>query len=29
MQSEQFLLHADIEERHWWFVGRRRIMREE
>lgn len=27
MQSEQFLLHADIEERHWWFVGRRRIMR--
>ena len=27
MQSEQFLLHADIEQRHWWFVGRRRIMR--
>ena len=27
MQSEQFLLHADIEERHWWFVARRRIMR--
>jgi SAM-dependent methyltransferase len=27
MQSAQFLLHADIEERHWWFVGRRRIMR--
>jgi SAM-dependent methyltransferase len=27
MHSEQFLLHADIEERHWWFVGRRRIMR--
>jgi SAM-dependent methyltransferase len=28
MQSAQFQLHADIEERHWWFVGRRRIMRE-
>jgi SAM-dependent methyltransferase len=27
MQSEQFQLHADIEQRHWWFVGRRRIMR--
>lgn len=27
MQSEQFLLHADIEQRHWWFVARRRIMR--
>ena len=26
MQSEQFRLHADIEQRHWWFVGRRRIM---
>jgi SAM-dependent methyltransferase len=26
MQSEQFQLHADIEERHWWFVGRRRIL---
>jgi SAM-dependent methyltransferase len=28
MQSEQFDLHADIEERHWWFVARRRILRE-
>ncbi len=27
MQTEQFKLHADIEERHWWFVARRRIMR--
>lgn len=27
MQTEQFQLHADIEQRHWWFVGRRRIMR--
>jgi SAM-dependent methyltransferase len=27
MQSEQFQLHAEIEQRHWWFVGRRRIMR--
>ena len=27
MQSEQFQLHADIEQRHWWFVGRRRIIR--
>ena len=26
MQTEQFQLHADIEQRHWWFVGRRRIM---
>ena len=26
MQSAQFQLHADIEQRHWWFVGRRRIM---
>src|SRR5262245_26996147 len=28
MQSEQFRLHAQIEERHWWFVGRRRILRQ-
>ena len=28
MQSEQFQLHAQIEERHWWFVGRRRILHE-
>ena len=26
MQHEQFQLHADIEQRHWWFVGRRRIL---
>lgn len=26
MHSEQFQLHADIEERHWWFLGRRRIL---
>ena len=28
MQSEQFQLHAEIEERHWWFVARRRIVRQ-
>ena len=27
MQSEQFQLHADIEQRHWWFVARRQILR--
>lgn len=27
MQSRQFQLHADVELRHWWFVGRRRIVR--
>lgn len=27
MHHEQFQLHADIEQRHWWFVGRRRILR--
>jgi SAM-dependent methyltransferase len=26
MQSAQFRLHADVEDTHWWFVGRRRIM---
>lgn len=26
MQHDQFQLHADIEDRHWWFVGRRRIL---
>jgi len=26
MQSAQFALHADIEERHWWFVARRMIL---
>ncbi len=28
MQSAQFQLHAQIEERHWWFVARRQILRE-
>ena len=27
MQSAQFQLHADIEDRHWWFVARRQILR--
>lgn len=27
MQSEQFQLHAQIEAEHWWFVGRRRVLR--
>lgn len=27
MQSDQFQLHAEIEERHWWFRGRRAIVR--
>jgi len=27
MQSPQFQLHAEIEDRHWWFVARRQIMR--
>ncbi len=27
MHTEQFQLHAEIEERHWWFVARRRIVR--
>jgi trans-aconitate methyltransferase len=27
MQTEQFELHAEIEERHWWFVARRQILR--
>ena len=26
MQTEQFQLHADMEDRHWWFVARRRIV---
>ncbi len=26
MHSDQFRLHADIEQRHWWFVGRRQIL---
>lgn len=28
MQSAQFQLHAQIEDRHWWFLGRRRIVRQ-
>jgi trans-aconitate methyltransferase len=28
MRSEQFQLHAALEDSHWWFVGRRRIMRD-
>jgi len=27
MHTAQFQLHADVDQRHWWFVGRRRIMR--
>jgi SAM-dependent methyltransferase len=27
MQSEQFQLHAEIEQSHWWFVARRRILK--
>jgi SAM-dependent methyltransferase len=27
MHSAQFQLHAEIEQRHWWFVARRRILR--
>jgi SAM-dependent methyltransferase len=27
MQTEQFQLHAEIEQRHWWFVARRTILR--
>jgi len=26
MHSEQFQLHAEIEQRHWWFVARRQIL---
>lgn len=28
MTPEQFALFANIEQEHWWFVARRRIMRE-
>lgn len=28
MQPELFQLHARVEEKHWWFVARRRIMRD-
>lgn len=27
MQTAQFDLHAQIEQSHWWFLARRRIMR--
>ena len=27
MHTPQFQLHAAIEQRHWWFVARRQIMR--
>lgn len=27
MQAEQFAAHARVEEHHWWFVARRRILR--
>lgn len=26
MQQDQFELHCDIEQRHWWFVARRQIL---
>ena len=26
MQQDQFELHCEIEERHWWFVARRQII---
>jgi len=28
MQTDQFQLHAEIENHHWWFCGRRRIVRQ-
>jgi SAM-dependent methyltransferase len=27
MQREQFLAHAELEDRHWWFTGRRAILK--
>ncbi len=27
MQLPQFQVHADLEERHWWFLGRRDVFR--
>jgi len=27
MKSAQFQLHANLEDRHWWFVARREILR--
>lgn len=26
MKSDQFQVHVAVEDRHWWFVGRRRIL---
>lgn len=26
MREEQFQLHEELEERHWWFLARRRIL---
>lgn len=26
MKDEVYLLHRDLEDSHWWFVGRRRIL---
>jgi SAM-dependent methyltransferase len=28
VQDEHFALHADIEDKHWWFVARRQILRD-
>ncbi len=28
MRTDLFRMHAELEERHWWFCGRRRILRE-
>lgn len=28
MKAAQFALHAQMEERHWWFLGRRKIVTE-
>ena len=27
MHDEQYALHAELEDRHWWFAGRRTIVR--
>jgi SAM-dependent methyltransferase len=26
LKSDQFQVHIDFEDRHWWFVGRRKIL---
>jgi SAM-dependent methyltransferase len=28
VRHEQFVAHAELEERHWWFTGRRAILHE-